>query len=537
MPFPKPRRAARKPRSGRNHDAFTQSKSFSAPDEIGTAAARGAKPSATTKETDGTPEFLFQHAVALAVSNAQLEDRLDAEHPHEILAPLDYADECRVKTDAVRSFWNVHGLPAQLIRQIVPSPLPRGYRATSKRRVYVSRGGVLRFCMGYGAEREETLRSVLEPESHNEVYCKLRQMLVSPAYRAVGRSLNFIVVRGGTDRLTLILNFFHLDAAIMHKVKLLAEHVRAELPRVAAMFTFLDESRSDFYLESRAAGAHPFKKLFGSEFLDLTVAGCKFLYPPSAFSQVNESILDAFLREARNLLKPGPDSTLIDLFSGYGLFAVALGDAPERVVGMDFNGPAIHAASGNALHNRPDADIQFVASAVTPSAIENKLPPCPAELYGGDAEQPGGELFILDPPRSGARPNVIAAIAKRSPARVLNIFCSADEVPRALSAWKHNGYSPAAVRVFDMFPGSPNVETMVLLEKTKKKTHPAGNRGGKDAPGRNAHGDRGKAGREAASPARSNRAAKKAAKAAKHARAGKDSAPSKRPAKNSRRAD
>ena len=109
---------------------------------------------------------------------------------NEILARLDYADECRVKTDAVRSFWQVHGLPAQLVRPIIPSPLPRGYRATSKRRVYVSRGGVLRFCMGYGAEREETLRSTLEPESHNDVYSWLRKALVSPAYRNVGRSLN-----------------------------------------------------------------------------------------------------------------------------------------------------------------------------------------------------------------------------------------------------------------------------------------------------------------------------------------------------------
>lgn len=530
MAFSRPRRHARGAQTGRRADARKQKNVPARNDEAPAAFTHGPR-SSEAKEPDGASEFLFQHAVALAVSNAQLEDKLDAERPHEILATLDYADECRVKTDAVRSFWQVHGLPAHLISSIVPSPLPRGYRATSKRRVYVSRGGQLRFCMGYGAERGETLRSRLEPDSHNDVYCWLRKTLVSPAYRAVGRCLNFIVVRGGSDKLTLILNFFHLDAAVMRKVKLLADHVRAELPHVAAMFTFLDESRSEFYLESRAAGTHPFKKLFGSEYLDLTVAGCKFLYPPSAFSQVNESILDAFVTEAKKLLKPGPESTLVDLFSGYGLFAVALGDAPERTIGMDFNGPAIHAASGNALHNRPDADIEFVASAVTPSAIENKLPPCPAELYGADEERPEGELFILDPPRSGARPNVIAAVAKRSPARVLNIFCSADEVPRALGAWKHNGYSPSAVRVFDMFPGSPNVETMVLLEKTKRKSASGALHGKKKAPS----GKSREAGNKAAP--RSNRAAKKAAKAAKHASAGNKSVSSKRRAKQSPRVD
>ncbi len=507
MAFSKPRRSVRKPQPGRKTGAFRHPGPFAAPDEKVPASVRTTA-SNQIDRSDGAAEFLFQHAVALAVSNARLEDKLDAEHPHELLVPLDYADECRVKTDAVRSFWQVHGLPAQLVQAIVPSPVPRGYRATSKRRVYVSRGGQLRFCMGYGAEREETLRSALEPDSHNEVYAWLHKMLVSPVYRSIGRSLNFIVVRGGAERLTLILNFFHLDAAVMHKTKLLADHVRTELPQVAAMFTFLDETRSEFYLESRSAGAHPFKKLFGSEYLDLTAAGCKFLYPPSAFSQVNESILDAFLREAKKLLKPAPGSTLIDLFSGYGLFAVALGDTPERVVGMDFNGPAIHAASGNALHNRPDADIEFVAAAVTPSAIENKLPPCPSDLYSADEEQSEGELFILDPPRSGVRPNVIAAVAKRSPARVLNIFCSADEVPNTLKAWKHNGYSPSAVRVFDMFPGSPNVETMVLLEKTKKKTSSGTPHGKKKA----SSGKPGRAEKAIAPAHKSNRAARKAAR-------------------------
>ena len=103
---------------------------------------------------------------------------------------------------------------------------------------------------------------------------------------------------------------------------------------------------------------------------------------------------------------------------------------------------------------------------------------------------------------------MIAAIAKRSPARVLNIFCSADEVPRTLKAWKHNGYSPAAVRVFDMFPGSPNVETMVLLEKTKKKPASPAHHGNKKASSGKPH----KTGKNASPAPKSNRAAKKAAR-------------------------
>ena len=94
------------------------------------------------------------------------------------------------------------------------------------------------------------------------------------------------------------------------------------------------------------------------------------------------------------------------------------------------------------------------------------------------------------------------------------MFCSADEVPRTLAAWKHNGYSPSAVRIFDMFPGSPNVETMVLLEKTKKKKkHPAGRDSKKSAAfGKNARVGKSRNTEKSASHAKSNRAAKKAAR-------------------------
>ena len=63
-----------------------------------------------------------------------------------------------------------------------------------------------------------------------------------------------------------------------------------------------------------------------------------------------------------------------------------------------------------------------------------------------------------------------------------------------------------------MFPGSPNVETMVLLEKAKKKPHSLGR------DGRNARGKAQGTKRNDASPHKSNRAAKKAAKRGKNAR-------------------
>ena len=75
------------------------------------------------------------------------------------------------------------------------------------------------------------------------------------------------------------------------------------------------------------------------------------------------------------------------------------------------------------------------------------------------------ELILLDPPRKGTEPGVISALAARNPDRVLHIFCGTDEIPRELHMWKILGYKPVTIQPLDMFPGTPHLETMVLLQR------------------------------------------------------------------------
>jgi len=403
-------------------------------------------------------QYTFSDAVGLAALNAGVREQLDTADPHCPLTAISYEDELKLKLDAVKAFWKVGHLPEALVREIIPSPMGRPCRMTSKRRVVITKNGRVRFTMGYtGMNRKETIESPIEPAMHGELYQWLHSILVSAPYAPLARHLNFIVIRGNYESITLILNLFRLDAPTVRKVKQLAERVQAECPSVRSMFMFVDESRSEFYLESKAT-THPFRKVFGPEMMDITVNDGKFLFPPGAFCQVNGSILDRFVGEAEKLLKPDENSVLYDMYCGFGLFGIAAGSRAGRVIGMDFNGPAIQAAMGNAAHIAPNRSIRFIAGAVTANAVMDKIPP-------RDEEDGSTELFLLDPPRSGIAANVIAAIAERKPKRVLHIFCSADEVAKSVNDWRHNGYIPVQARVFDMFPGTPNVETMILLER------------------------------------------------------------------------
>ena len=164
-------------------------------------------------------------------------------------------------------------------------------------------------------------------------------------------------------------------------------------------------------------------------------------------------MLPHFTGAIRELLKLTQETRLLDLYCGYGLIGLTSAPYVGSVIGMDIEGPAIHAAIENAKYHFPGKSLKFIASPVTADSLSDKLPPPNSK-----------EVVLLDPPRSGTAHGVIEAISERQPLRVLHIFCGTDEIPRELQEWNKNGYIPKRIQPLDMFPGSPNLETMILLE-------------------------------------------------------------------------
>jgi tRNA/tmRNA/rRNA uracil-C5-methylase (TrmA/RlmC/RlmD family) len=123
------------------------------------------------------------------------------------------------------------------------------------------------------------------------------------------------------------------------------------------------------------------------------------------------------------------------------------------VVGVDSDGPALEAARGNAQHMGVRA--RFVAGDITGELVGRRLFSAP----------PARELALLDPPRQGTRAGVVEAVAERAPARVVHICCGTDEIPRELAAWKNAGYELRRAVPLDLFAGTANLETFLLLSR------------------------------------------------------------------------
>ena len=395
----------------------------------------------------------------------------DASDP-EALAVLPYDAEIALKQEALKRFWKAGNIPGSP-GTILPAPMPRHYRALSKRSACIDpRSGRFSFVRGYGGARkhleggrkraasQQLTHSLLEPEAHGKIYDKLETILNLPRCRATAEALNYCIIRGAWGKYAVIFNTSVADGQVVGTLKRIAERLKEEDPGIIGCFMYLDETRSEYYLESRRPEKGvPFKKLCGTAMLDITIRNRKFLYPPTVFSQINEAMLPLMVNEAFRLLNPDPDRRFLDLYCGYGLFGLLAAEHSAEVIGMDAEGPAIEAASANAVYHFPGRKIKFIASSITGESLERHLPR--TEKRGG------GEIAVLDPPRKGTAPGVLERLVARRPFRVLHIFCGTDMLPRELGIWKANGYSPVAAVPLDLFPGTMNLETLVLLERKR----------------------------------------------------------------------
>ncbi len=371
----------------------------------------------------------------------------------EALAALSYETELELKNRALSMLIPPGAVGGIVPQPIVPSPLPRGYRTTGKRRA-TWRDGKLFLHLGRTPDREVMADSRLEPGVHLQIYHVVYELLSQPRNRAAARQLNYCIIRGSYNETALIFNVRKLDGVIVRSLRLVGEAVAQAIPVVRSVFLYVDESASDYYLEAeRPAGRLGFKKLFGPECLALKIAGRKFLYPPTVFSQINESILMPFASELSRSMAPQPQDTLLDLYCGYGLWSLLLAERLGGVWGAELSREAIQAARDNAAYHFPGRRMHFESAAITGAYLRENLPPTHGE----------NELILLDPPRQGVAPGVIETLVARRPRRIFHLFCGADEIMPALDIYQANGCRVEALRPFDFFPGTLNVELLAEI--------------------------------------------------------------------------
>jgi tRNA/tmRNA/rRNA uracil-C5-methylase (TrmA/RlmC/RlmD family) len=170
----------------------------------------------------------------------------------------------------------------------------------------------------------------------------------------------------------------------------------------------------------------------------------------AGFWQVHDKAPEILVAEVLRATGAGDGDRVLELYSGAGLFTVPLAGAVGaggRVDAVEGDDRAVRSARRN-LHHAPHVRVH--AGDV-------------AHVLAGLDGAPG-ELLVLDPPRTGAGPEVTAAILARRPARVVYVACDPAALARDLRVARAHGYALTALRAVDLFPHTHHVECVATLE-------------------------------------------------------------------------
>jgi 23S rRNA (uracil1939-C5)-methyltransferase len=194
----------------------------------------------------------------------------------------------------------------------------------------------------------------------------------------------------------------------------------------------------------------------GSAVLEEELSGLRFRISPDAFFQTNTEMAEALYGAAVEFAGVSGREKVLDLFCGIGTISLVLALDSAELWGVELVEDAVADAIQNAKLNGVD-NARFFAGDVR--LVMREL----LERSGSP------DVVVVDPPRAGLSQKVVRRIIEAEAQRIVYVSCNPTTLaPNARQLVDDGGYELRAVRPVDMFPQTPHIECVVLLERPER---------------------------------------------------------------------
>lgn len=190
----------------------------------------------------------------------------------------------------------------------------------------------------------------------------------------------------------------------------------------------------------------------GKEHITDVLLGKKFVISPNSFYQVNHDQCEKLYTIAADYAALTGKETVVDLYCGAGTIGLTMADRAKHVYGAEIVPQAIENAKKNAGVNGI-TNATFLCG----DAFEA------AQKFRDDGIHP--DAVILDPPRKGCSDKLIDTVIAMAPDRIVYVSCDSATLARDLALFDSRDYKALEITPVDMFPRTPHVETIVLIQK------------------------------------------------------------------------
>ena len=275
-------------------------------------------------------------------------------------------------------------------------------------------------------------------DSHNYTFYDLREQH--------GLLRDMMIRNSNTGEWMLVFQFHYDEEGDEQRALELMQQVADKFPQISSLM-YVDNQKGNDTIND--LDLILFK---GNDHIFELMEDLKFKVGPKSFYQTNTEQAYHLYCVAREFANLTGNELVYDLYTGTGTIANFVAHKAKKVIGIEYVPEAIEDAKVNSQVNN----------------IENTL------FYAGDmkdiltndfiAQHGRPDVIITDPPRAGMHPDVVNVILNAAPDRIVYVSCNPATQARDLQLMDDH-YKVAAVQPVDMFPHTPHVENVVLLEK------------------------------------------------------------------------
>lgn len=223
----------------------------------------------------------------------------------------------------------------------------------------------------------------------------------------------------------------------------LAEKVQAAFSEVVSVYLNINPEKTNVIL------GREYRLLAGKAQITDEFLGKKLAVSPASFYQVNQAQAQRLYELAFDFAEFTGTEHLLDLYCGIGSIGLSAADRIGKLTGVEIVPQAVENARLNAKLNGVKAEF-FCADA---SGAARKL----AE----EGAKP--DVILVDPPRKGCGAEVLEAIFRMAPRKVVMISCNPATAARDCKILCEEGYRLRKYQAADMFPRTGHVECVALL--------------------------------------------------------------------------
>ena len=205
-------------------------------------------------------------------------------------------------------------------------------------------------------------------------------------------------------------------------------------------------------VEGSGGGTEGPTGVLGAEHLEEELCGLRLRVSHDAFLQTNTAMAERLYAIAGDFAGLTGAERLFDLYCGIGTIGLSLASRASEVWGVESVSSAVADAEENARRNGI-ANARFVAAdarlGIRPLLERARNP----------------DVVVVDPPRAGLSRKIVRRVIECGAPRIVYVSCNPTTLAPNAAQLAEAGYTLRRVKPVDMFPQTPHIECVALLER------------------------------------------------------------------------